>query len=151
METHDGALKSTVGETRDVFLSHVSDDKESVVRPFARALEVEGIGYWLDEAELGWGDSLTRGINRGLAISDYVMPFLTQELLERGWPQAELAAAYTAQMEDGQKRLLPVLVAKPNEVFRAYPLLRDLKCEHWADGIPALIKKLKGRLRQRQA
>ena len=37
-----------------VFLSHVSEDKEQIVRPFARALFFLGIPYWLDEAELKW-------------------------------------------------------------------------------------------------
>jgi len=52
----EAALTSVHGEYRSVFLNHVSDDKEDIVRPFARALEAEGISYWLDEAELKWAE-----------------------------------------------------------------------------------------------
>jgi hypothetical protein len=136
-------LTATAGEVRSIYLSHVSEDKEEFVRPFARALEAQGISYWLDEAELHWGDSLTRGINRGLAISDFIVCFLSDRFIERGWPQAEIGAAIAAQMDDGRKRLLPIFLAGKESALNAFPLLRDLIYKEWAAGIDSLVQEVK--------
>ena len=141
--SRDEELTAVAGEVRPIYLSHVSEDKEEFVRPFARALEAEGISYWLDEAELGWGESLTRGINRGLAISDFIVCFLSDRFIERAWPQAELSAAIAAQMDDGRKRLLPVFVADKERVLKAFPLLKDLIYKEWTLGIDGLVDELK--------
>src|SRR6266404_5136319 len=75
------------------FLCHASADKETYVRPFAAALTAGGITYWLDEAEVGWGDRITEKINEGLSHSHYVVVFLTEAFLKRKWPQTELGGA----------------------------------------------------------
>lgn len=142
-QQREDALSGTSGEVRSVFLSHVSEDKESIVRPFARALEAEGITFWLDEAELGWGDSLSRGINKGLATSEYVIAFLTESFMTRGWPQAELGAALTAQTSSGQKKLLPIMVADRDKVVKEFPTLGDLLYKNWSDGHEQIIRDLK--------
>ena len=36
----------------DVFISHASEDKDSVVRPLAHALSDAGLSVWYDEFEL---------------------------------------------------------------------------------------------------
>ena len=138
----DRALDEVDGEVRRIFLSHCSDDKEEYVRPFARALEARGISYWLDEAELRWGDSLTQGMNRGLAISEYVMCFISNAFIERGWPEAELGAALSGQLGGASTTVLPILIADSEVVFREYPLLRDRIARRWEDGIDALVKEL---------
>ena len=138
----DRALDEVDGEVRRIFLSHCSDDKEEYVRPFARALEARGISYWLDEAELRWGDSLTHGMNRGLAISEYVMCFISNAFIERGWPEAELGAALSGQLGGASTTVLPILIADSEVVFREYPLLRDRVARRWEDGIDALVKEL---------
>ena len=46
------------GSMWDVFVSHASEDKESVARPIAMALEANGLRTWLDAQELNVGDSL---------------------------------------------------------------------------------------------
>jgi hypothetical protein len=135
------AREQTGGELRTLFLCHVSEDKIDYVRPFARALEVAGVSYWLDEAELMWGDSLVKGINQGLATSEFVMPFISQGFLDRGWTQAELAAGVNAMIK-GQKRVMPVMIADREAFNRAYPLLADVVSRNWTDGIPALIAEL---------
>ena len=136
------ALLAVDGEVRRVYLSHCSADKEDYVRPFARSLEARGISYWLDEAELAWGDSLTHGINRGLAISEYVVCFISDAFIERGWPEAELGAALSAQFGGTGTKVLPVLISDSETVFIEYPLLRDRLARQWTDGIDALIDEL---------
>ena len=55
----------------DVFISHASEDKDSVVRPLAIALKNKGINVWYDEFELKIGDSLRRKIDQGLSRSKF--------------------------------------------------------------------------------
>ena len=55
----------------DVFISHASEDKDSVVRPLALALKEKGVNVWYDEFELKIGDSLRRKIDQGLSKSRY--------------------------------------------------------------------------------
>lgn len=38
----------------DVFISHASEDKDSVVRPLALALKEKGVNVWYDETRLSW-------------------------------------------------------------------------------------------------
>ena len=138
----DQALHEVDGEVRRIFLSHCQDDNDKYVRPFARALESRGISYWLDEAELKWGDSLTNGINRGLAISEYVVCFISDAFIERGWPEAELGAALSEQMSGARTTVLPILIADSEGVFREYPLLRDRLARRWEVGIDALVEEI---------
>ena len=42
----------------DVFISHASEDKDSVALPLAAALENAGLSVWIDKFELTLGDSL---------------------------------------------------------------------------------------------
>ena len=89
------------------------------------------------------GHSLVKGINKGLAISDYLVCFISEKFLERGWPQGELGAALSAQMSDGVKRVLPIFVADEKEILKAFPLLRDILYKKWGASIPVLIRELK--------
>jgi hypothetical protein len=141
-QAEEAALVQAGGELRQVFLSHVSEDKDGMVRPFARALEAAGISYWLDEGELMWGDSLAEGLNKGLATSDYVITFITENFLQRGWTKAELHSSLVAHV-NGKKRLMPVFVAARDVVTADYPMLGDIIGRNWTDGIPALVAELR--------
>lgn len=135
------ALERTGGELRQVFLSHVSGDKEDYVRPFARALETAGISYWFDEAELMWGDSLAGGINNGLATSDYVITFISPQFLERGWTSAELNSSIVAHVK-GKKRVLPITIGDREQIVNDYPMLGDIIGRNWEVGIETLVRDL---------
>ena len=78
---------------RDVFLSHTSSDKLRYVRPLARKLEERGITYWLDEAEIAWGERVSMAISRGLEASRYVLVVISEEFVGRTWPQTELSVS----------------------------------------------------------
>lgn len=38
--------------TKDVFLSHASEDKDDIARPLAEALEAQGVTVWFDEIQI---------------------------------------------------------------------------------------------------
>lgn len=129
-------------ETRDVFICHASQDKVDYVYPFMSALLARGITYWIDEAELRWGDKITNKINEGLTASTHVVVLLTESFLKKNWPQAELGSALNLEASAGQVIVLPLLVASEEIVFKQYPLLRDKLYLRWEEGLDALVTKL---------
>jgi hypothetical protein len=120
--------------TKSVFLSHASEDKDQIVRPFAEALRVRSVQYWLDEGEIAWGDNVVAKINQGLATSTFVVCFLSSSFAGRNWTIAELSSALGAQMNDGVKRVLPIIVGEPEAVLAKIPLLRGYSYRVWDPG-----------------
>jgi len=68
---------------KDIFLSHASEDKDRFIRPLVKEFSNFSIRFWLDEFEIGWGDSIVRKINEGLARSKYVLVLLTDNFLNK--------------------------------------------------------------------
>lgn len=116
------------------------------MRPFAAALASHGITYWLDEAEITWGDRITEKINEGLAKARYVVVFLTETFLRRHWPQTELGSALNLEASTGGVVVLPVMIAPTDAVLAQYPLLRDKHYLRWEDGVDSLVRTLRQKL-----
>lgn len=129
-------------QLKDVFLSHTSTDKEKFVRPLAQALTEQGITYWLDEAEIRWGDKITKKINEGLKRSRYVIVFLSDNFLGRNWPEAELEAALNKETTSGRTIVLPILIGDPEKIIDHYPLLRDKLFLQWDLGLATIVEHL---------
>ena len=91
-------------ETWDVFISHASEDKESIVEPLMQVLEENGVSCWYDDNNIGWGDSLIDSINNGLKKSQYVLVVLSETFLTKGWVRAELNTMLSMEFSNGQKR-----------------------------------------------
>jgi hypothetical protein len=109
----------------DAFISHASEDKVSLVRPLAKALEKMGFHIWYDEFELTVGDSLRQSIDKGLVNSRYGIVILSQSFFNKNWPQYELNGL-TAREIEGKKVILPVWhnITK-DEILRYSPPLAD--------------------------
>ena len=124
---------------RDLFLCHSSEDKENVVIPFTKLLEARGVSYWLDQAEIKIGDSISAKIDEGLRGSRYVLAFISKSFLERKWPDRELRSALSRSLGEGSIKVLPVLVGiTSKEFFRRYPLLSDIRCAILSDDLESL-------------
>ena len=91
----------------DVFISHASEDKESVVRPLAQSLVNQGLKVWYDEFELKIGDSLRRKIDRGLAKSRFGIVVLSKDFIKKGWTNYELDGIIS-KANTGEQVLLPI-------------------------------------------
>lgn len=91
----------------DVFISHASEDKESVVRPLAHALQSSGLKVWYDEFELRIGDSLRKKIDQGLAKSRFGVVVFSKVFLAKGWTNYELDGIVTKSVS-GEQVLLPI-------------------------------------------
>ena len=91
----------------DVFVSHASEDKESVARPLAEKLRQLGLRVWFDEFELKIGDSLRRKIDKGLANSKFGVVILSKSFIKKGWANYELDGIITKSVS-GQQVVLPI-------------------------------------------
>ncbi|MEQ1597377.1 MAG: toll/interleukin-1 receptor domain-containing protein [Casimicrobium sp.] len=109
----------------DVFVSHASEDKDSLVRPLAAALVKHGFKVWYDEFELKVGDSLSKSIDNGLANSSYGIVVLSRAFFSKNWPQYELEGLTARQMV-GEKVILPIWhgIAR-DDILRYSPSLAD--------------------------
>ncbi len=115
------------GERRefDVFVSHASEDKDSVVRPLSQALRERGLDVWLDEFELRIGDSLRRKIDAGIARSRFGIVVLSPAFFAKDWPQYELDGLVTMSVS-GKQVLLPLWHGtSKDEVMNHSPSLAD--------------------------
>ena len=95
------------GAAYDVFISHASEDKESVVRDLANALAAQDLRVWYDEFTLHIGDSLRQKIDRGLAASRVGLVVLSPSFISKGWPNYELDGIVERSIS-GEQILLPI-------------------------------------------
>lgn len=109
----------------DVFISHASEDKETLVRPLAELLTKLGVKVWYDEFTLRVGDSLTRSIDKGLSGSRYGIVVLSPDFFSKNWPEYEYRGLNAKEMAGG-KVILPIWYrVKRAEVLKYSPPLAD--------------------------
>jgi len=138
---------SNNAKTYDVFLSHASEDKDSFVRPFVKALQVKGISVWYDEFELKVGDSLRRAIDNGLKNSRYGIVVLSEAFFKKEWPQKELDGLFAREV-NSEKVILPIWhkISK-NEVLSYSPIIADLVAINTTDfTIEEIAEKISTRI-----
>ena len=127
---------------KDIFLSHASEDKDKFIRPLVKEFSNFSIRFWLDEFEIGWGDSIVRKINEGLARSKYVLVLLTDNFLNKNWTKTELECALSAEISNDKIIVLPIMAANPGKVFKTFPLLRNKLYLNWNEGATSIALKL---------
>lgn len=111
----------------DIFISHASEDKDSLVRPLAMILERLSVRVWYDEFSLKLGDSLTTSIDIGLQESRFGLLVLSKSFLGKNWPDYEYRSLLTRQI-DGDKVILPLWYGVTKEDVKKYSLyLADIK------------------------
>lgn len=131
--THDVQVREPVapesgvlgGRTWDVFLSHASEDKESVAVPLHDALVERDVTVWLDKAEIKIGDSLRRKIDEGIRSSRFGIVVLSPSFFAKGWTNHELDGLVTKTVA-GEQTMLPIWHEVNAEEVRGYsPSLAD--------------------------
>lgn len=101
-----------------VFISHASEDKETLVLPLATALRERGLDVWLDVWEMLPGDSLIKKIfTEGLDDADAVVVIVSSVSVTKRWVAEELDAAVVRRIEK-DTLLIPVVAGElgPREV-----------------------------------
>ena len=148
------ALRATVKAARrprnvhhepehDLFLSHASEDKESIARPLYAALVAAGVSVWFDEAVLRLGDSLRQKIDQGLARCHYGVVILSPNFLSKHWPQRELDGLVARETASGEKAILPIWHQMDRDTLLGYsPTLADRVAGRSDEGVEALVRKI---------
>lgn len=113
----------------DVFVSHATEDKDTVVRPLAGALQERGLKVWYDEFELRVGDSLRRKIDVGISRSRFGIVVPSRPFFAKGWSQYELDGLVTMAVS-GKQVLLPLWheISKDEVIRQAPPLRTRWRC-----------------------
>ncbi|HEX3041328.1 MAG TPA: TIR domain-containing protein [Solirubrobacterales bacterium] len=129
--------------SHDVFISHASEDKESVARPLARALTDSGWTAWLDELEMTIGDSLSRRIDEALSRSQFGVVVLSPSFFAKHWPQRELAGLAAREADSGTKVILPVWHrVTRGDIVQFSPTLADRLGAPTSDGIDSVAGQI---------
>jgi hypothetical protein len=134
---------------RDIFICHAGEDKDDIVRPMVEAFTQAGISCWYDEAEIQWGDSITKKVNEGLAVSRYVLVVLSPAFMEKNWPQRELNAVLNQEASSGEVKVLPLLVGSEEEkrqILATFPLLNDKQYLPWDGDLDNIVNSMLSRL-----
>ena len=127
----------------DLFVSHASEDKESVAIPLADALGRYGYVVWLDQYVLRLGDSLRRTIDAALATCRYGAVVLSPSFFRKDWPQRELDGLVAMETQDHRKRILPVWHnVTAAEVARYSPTLADRLSVSTDQGMEVVVSQI---------
>ena len=104
-----------------IFLSHASEDKESIADDLAVALK-EHYDVWYDRFELTLGDSLLAKISEGLNNADFGVVILSQNFFGKKWTQAELDGLFALE-EPNKKVILPIWHNVTVEEVKSFSLI----------------------------
>ena len=138
------ALRHHMGDPEyDVFICHASEDKEGLARPLAEQLRERGLCVWYDEYVLKAGDSLRRGIDKGLASCHFGIVVLSSNFFSKQWPQRELDGLAARELTDDRKIVLPIWHDLNIEQVLAYsPPLADKVGLQSSDGVGKLADQI---------
>lgn len=126
----------------DVFLCHASEDKEAIVKPLCEELKSLGINVFIDEEEIAWGESLVDVINKALHKSKYVIAVMTENSVEKKWPQKEIHAVLSNEISSGKNKLLPLIHGDPEDILGEHFLMSDKLFKIWKDNPSEIAKSV---------
>ncbi len=130
----------------DIFVSYAGEDRDSVARPLAHALQARKISVWFDKFELSLGDRLRRKIDEGLSHSRYGVVILSEAFFRKHWPQAELDGLIARESSGGDV-ILPIWHGLSEAQVAAYsPTLASRVAASSADGIEAVVEAIVGKM-----
>ncbi len=121
----------SIRTSKDVFICHASEDKESIVNPIKVACREIGISTWVDDDEIQWGDSITKRVQAGLVNSKLVLLVMSESSIAKNWPDTELSAAIHLEMASTGVRVLPLLCGDPEKLLARYPFVAQKSCKMW--------------------
>jgi len=93
------------------FISHNKADK-TTARALATLLVAQGVDVWFDEWEIRPGQSLTGGIEEGLAQSNTFILVWSQAAQASNWVGTETRAYVRRRVDDKELLVIPIMVDK---------------------------------------
>ncbi|ENN6986048.1 toll/interleukin-1 receptor domain-containing protein [Vibrio parahaemolyticus] len=117
------------------FISHDSNDKDSIARPIAQGLSKMGLSVWFDEFSLKPGDRLRESIEKGMQDCKKCILVLTPNFLENsGWTAAEFNMIFTREIIEEKPLVIPVWAGvDKKDVFKYSPGLVNVLGAIWSD------------------
>lgn len=109
----------------DVFISHSYKDKDFVIK-LAKDLMANGIKVWLDEWNLGIGDSIADSISKAIEESRFVFLVMSPDYFVSAWATQEWNMAMHAEMSEKSIRTIPIY-------YRNSEIPPILQTKQWAD------------------
>jgi len=94
-----------------LFLSHSSDNGDFALK-LADDLMVLEVDIWIDKWEIEGGDSLFEKISDGIEKSQYIALLFSQSFITKKWSSAEVKAAFSKEVDKGQKVIIPLILEK---------------------------------------
>lgn len=133
-----------------LFLSHASEDKESIVEPLVVELKKCGLEVWYDRFNLKLGDNLRTELDKALQTCRYGIVILSENFFAKEWTQMELNALLALETSDRRKRILPIRhgLSHQDLVGRS-PLLAGRVTMSTDAGLPALTQSIISAIRDR--
>lgn len=137
---------------RDVFISHASEDKPTLVKELADKLIAEGITVWYDEYSIQLGDDIAEKIDEGLAHSQFGVVVLSPRYFgkKKTWTKREYSALMAAEDVDKSKRIIPIwLEFTKEDLFEKSPMIANHAALVAKDeSIDSMVKKIAERVRK---
>lgn len=96
-------------QTIRAFLCHSSVDKNIVIK-VKHDLERRGILTWLDEFQIGIGESIRREIEQGISSSNFLIFFISNSSLKSEWVNREIDSAFMREVESKDTTIIPILI-----------------------------------------
>ena len=116
------------------FISHDSEDKDSVARPIALNLQRKLCPVWYDEFSLGLGDNLRHSIEKGLRECKKCVLILSKNFFaNNGWGKKEFESIFTREIIEDTQLVMPVWYGvNKREVYGYSPSLLNVKGVDWS-------------------
>lgn len=121
-----------MGQSVLVFVSHSSEDKDSLIEPLVADLESCYINVWLDKKKIIPGDNLRKSIFRdGLDKADVALIFFTEKSLESRWVDREIKHVLREETKKGNNfdlnKIISIFDSKEtyDKIAERYPELTD--------------------------
>jgi hypothetical protein len=127
----------------DVFISHASEDKDSIARPLAERLQQKGLRVWYDEQNVKWGTRLLISIDEGLRNSKYGIVIFSKNFFKKEWTQRELEGLFALMLATGRDLILPIRHGiTQKELTMLAPMFADIFNKSSDEGIDNLVKEV---------
>lgn len=115
-----------------VFISHSSEDKETLIEPIVSDLEECYINTWLDKRKILPGDNLRKSIFKdGLDKADVALIFFTENSLKSSWVDKEIKHVLREEGKKGNNfdlnKIISIFDSKEtyDQISERYPELTD--------------------------
>lgn len=109
----------------DVFISHSVRDKEFVLK-LAKDLMENGLNIWLDEWNLGLGDTIADSIKHAIDESRFIFLIMSPDYFTSAWTTQEWQMAMHREVETDSIKTIPIY-------YRSCDIPPILQTKQWAD------------------